>query len=95
HIDGSFDYPLQSETVPAWALIVGSIGLPSALFFCTQRWHPNKHDLHHAFLTLFQGLVLTEVVTVAAKLYAGRYRPDWMARVRGQNFKVGDVSYAY
>eukprot|EP01134_Creolimax_fragrantissima_P000810 CFRG0810T1 len=92
-IDSSTDYPLLEESVPSYVLIIGSLLIPTVVFLCFQHKINSKHDLHNALLSLAEGIILTEAATVAAKLTAGRYRPDWIGRVKKQNFVEDVVDY--
>jgi len=51
-----------------------------AQIFAKKSWH-RWHDFHHAMLAWFTATVWTIILTNLGKLYVGRERPDYQARV--------------
>jgi len=83
-------YPYLSDTVPTWLLILFCFGLPFLIFggfFLKSR---SCHDLHHAFLGLIEAFVMTVFFTDVAKIFSGRYRPDWYARPQSDKSVIKD-----
>jgi diacylglycerol diphosphate phosphatase/phosphatidate phosphatase len=83
--DPATSYPNDPDIVPNWALIVIILSVPIAVFFILQlapfRSWLRLHDLHNACLGLLSALTWTFVLTAIGKLYCGRLRPDYEARV--------------
>jgi diacylglycerol diphosphate phosphatase / phosphatidate phosphatase len=83
--DPMMSYPLRNslsggEIVPPWALAI-VIVLPLIFFLPLQHFRRSAHDL---FATLFgwaESVVLALFVTEMLKRAAGRYRPDFDARL--------------
>jgi len=75
--DSDVAYPLKTEIVPTWLLLVLTLILPIFVFSTTQFWTRSRHDLHHALLGSFLAWVLTLAVTAAVKISVGRYRPNY------------------
>ncbi|KAN0000610.1 hypothetical protein ACTFIZ_001055 [Dictyostelium cf. discoideum] len=74
-------YPLLSDIVPVWLLMLIALGLPMIVFIGYYIKNRNSHDFHHAALGLFQAFTITMLFTDILKVTAGRYRPDYGARV--------------
>jgi len=83
--DKEFAYPLLSDTVPVWLLIILSLVFPTFLFVLAQAVFRSTHDLHNAVLGLLETITFTMTWTDIIKVSAGRYRPDYLARVQQQN----------
>eukprot|EP01132_Coremiostelium_polycephalum_P002693 gene2693-3342_t len=86
--EGNFQlvqYPLLGDIVPTWALLVICIVLPMAVFFAFYLYYRNLHDFHHAALGLLETFTATMLFTDFLKVIAGRYRPDYQARLVGGN----------
>eukprot|EP01133_Synstelium_polycarpum_P016923 gene16923-20130_t len=75
------EYPLLKDIVPTWLLMLVVFVLPLAVFFGFYLYYRNLHDFHHAFLGLFETFTITMIFTDFLKVIAGRYRPDYAARV--------------
>lgn len=88
--DPSVTYPLLPDIVPTWSLALIDVLVPVAIFGLWQAFlMRSSHDFHHACLGLAQALIFTLLFTEAVKVAAGRYRPDWQARiVPGQSESV-------
>jgi len=104
--DPAVSYPNLPDTIPSWSLAFIDGLLPILIFVAWQYLMRSSHDLHHATLGLAQALVFTLLFTDAVKISAGRYRPDWQARVDGklsesvlrdgrQSFPSGHSSIAF
>ncbi|EGG16548.1 phosphoesterase [Cavenderia fasciculata] len=75
------EYPLLKDIVPTWALLMIALLIPLAVFAGFYLYYRNMHDFHHAFLGLFETFTMTLLFTDFLKVIAGRYRPDYLARV--------------
>lgn len=73
-------YPLQSNTVPAWAVPMIAVLLPIVIFVCFYFHRRDVYDLHHAILGILFSMLITGVITVAIKDAVGRPRPDFFWR---------------
>lgn len=73
-------YPLQSNTVPAWAVPMIAILLPFAVILVYYFVRRDVYDLHHAILGLLFSVLITGVITDAIKDAVGRPRPDFFWR---------------
>jgi len=82
--DPSVTYPVQADIIPDWLLIVLAVIVPMLVLFIFQLCLRNRHDFHHALLSLAAAHALNLIVTAALKVIAGRYRPDYIGRI-GQN----------
>jgi diacylglycerol diphosphate phosphatase/phosphatidate phosphatase len=78
-------YPNDADIVPNWALIVIITTVPITSFLLLQlvpsRSWLRSHDLHNGCLGLLAALTWTYLITAIGKLYCGRLRPDYEARV--------------
>jgi diacylglycerol diphosphate phosphatase/phosphatidate phosphatase len=79
--DPTVSYPLLDDIVPTWSLAFVDVLGPIVIFLFLQIWMRSGHDFHHACLGLLQALVFTMIFTDSIKFAAGRYRPDYLARV--------------
>jgi len=75
-------FPDTAEIIPTWLVVLIAMFLPVALFVVFQIALHSLHDLHHALLGLFEALVFNQVFTNSMQYMAGKYTPDWYARVR-------------
>ncbi|KAJ8761263.1 hypothetical protein K2173_001319 [Erythroxylum novogranatense] len=73
-------YPLQSNTVPVWAVPMYAILLPMFIFLIIYFRRRDIYDLHHAILGLLFSVLVTAVITDAIKNAVGRPRPDFFWR---------------
>ncbi|XP_058088978.1 lipid phosphate phosphatase 2 isoform X1 [Magnolia sinica] len=73
-------YPLQSNTVPIWAVPIIAVLLPLAIFIVYYIIRRDVYDLHHAILGLLFSVLITGVMTDAIKDAVGRPRPDFFWR---------------
>jgi diacylglycerol diphosphate phosphatase/phosphatidate phosphatase len=83
--DPTTSYPNDADIVPNWALIVIILTVPISVFVIFQlapfRSWLRLHDIHNACLGLLSSLAWTFLLTAIGKLYCGRLRPDYEARV--------------
>jgi diacylglycerol diphosphate phosphatase/phosphatidate phosphatase len=80
--DASIAYPDSPSIVPTWALIIFVFCVPTLIFGLAQIKYRSTHDFHHALMGIFVTEMLTMMFTNAFKLYAGRLRPDFLARCK-------------
>ncbi|GMN28207.1 hypothetical protein TIFTF001_001962 [Ficus carica] len=73
-------YPLQSNTVPVWAVPMYAGLLPIAIFLIVYYRRRDVYDLHHAILGLLFSVLVTGVITDSIKNAVGRPRPDFFWR---------------
>jgi diacylglycerol diphosphate phosphatase/phosphatidate phosphatase len=78
-------YPLLPDIVPSWLCAVMAVAIPLCVVGLVQlvpwRTWVRSHDVHNAALALLSALCHAFVFTGIFKLYAGRLRPDYQARV--------------
>jgi len=79
--DPSVAFPFDKDIVPDWLLGVLAVLVPFIFLILCQIKIKNHHDFHHAFLGLCVTIALGLITTVPIKYLAGRYRPDYLARV--------------
>lgn len=79
-MDASVSYPSTPSIVPNWLLIVFTFFAPSIVFVLVQLKFRSWHDFHHGLLGQFTSIALTVLFTDCFKVYAGRLRPDFLAR---------------
>jgi len=79
--DPSVAFPFQNDIIPDWLLVFLSVIIPFIFLLAAQLIIRSKHDFHHAVLTLGVTITLGLIVTVPLKYLAGRYRPDYDARI--------------
>ncbi|KAA3458408.1 lipid phosphate phosphatase 2 isoform X1 [Gossypium australe] len=73
-------YPLQSNTVPVWAVPMYAVLLPMLIFIFVYIRRRDVYDLHHAVLGLLFSVLVTAVITDSIKNAVGRPRPDFFWR---------------
>ncbi|TYH61980.1 hypothetical protein ES332_D07G087200v1 [Gossypium tomentosum] len=73
-------YPLQSNTVPVWAVPMYAVLLPVLIFIFVYIRRRDVYDLHHAVLGLLFSVLVTAVITDSIKNAVGRPRPDFFWR---------------
>ncbi|XP_018719975.2 putative lipid phosphate phosphatase 3, chloroplastic [Eucalyptus grandis] len=73
-------YPLKSDTVPFWAVLIYALLLPMVIFVVMYLRKRDIYDLHHAVLGLWYSTTFTAVITDAIKLAVGWPRPDFFWR---------------
>jgi diacylglycerol diphosphate phosphatase/phosphatidate phosphatase len=78
--DASISYPNLPSIVPTWMVGIVITVFPFVIFLTSQLWYKSKHDLHHACLGLIESIVTTMTVTDIFKVFAGRLRPNFLAR---------------
>jgi len=89
-------YPLKPDIVPTWLAFLFVTVIPLLVIFVTYLLHKNKHDVHHAILTLAESILFAYLFTGLGKVLAGRYRPNYYASVEnngGQDFLDGRQSF--
>eukprot|EP01012_Entosiphon_sulcatum_P062322 TRINITY_DN8856_c0_g1_i1.p1 TRINITY_DN8856_c0_g1~~TRINITY_DN8856_c0_g1_i1.p1 ORF type:complete len:286 (-),score=34.20 TRINITY_DN8856_c0_g1_i1:90-947(-) len=74
----------DSVTEAAVALSGLSVPVLGLVWFAIRR---SPHDLHALCLTLVESLILTMIFIEPTKLFAGRLRPDWVARVQSTDIQ--------
>lgn len=76
----------------AWALIF--LWLGTALIILGHAiFNKRPHDGHHGLLSLYACVCLVNVITIALKTYAGRYRPDWLSTYAPSDSNEGRFSF--
>jgi len=90
--DPTVAFPARDDTVPAWALIF--LWLGTALIILGHAFFNKRpHDGHHGLLSLYACVCLVNVLTIALKTYAGRYRPDWLSSFEPTDSNEGRYSF--
>jgi len=92
--DPSLSFPLVTESVPIWLLVIVAIIFPICIIVLTQflwhftpkRWkttdHANStysHFILMPYLTLAEGIGFTLLLTALLKNFCGRLRPNFFA----------------
>eukprot|EP00755_Sulcionema_specki_P033158 Sspe_Gene.100161::Locus_74883_Transcript_1_6_Confidence_0.375_Length_892::g.100161::m.100161/K18693/DPP1, DPPL, PLPP4_5; diacylglycerol diphosphate phosphatase / phosphatidate phosphatase len=87
--DESISYPYaEHETFPAWTLPIITWLVPICVVVGTLFIHNRMrvtalgHIVHHSLLVITQAVCLAIAITEPIKVYAGRYRPDFLDRLR-------------
>jgi len=80
--DATVSYPSTPSIVPDWLLITFTFFAPAVFFALWQLRFKSWHDFHHGLLGQFISIMLTILFTDVFKLYAGRLRPDFLARCK-------------
>ena len=71
------NYPYSGETIPIPALFLIAIVVPCLIIGLIAILHPRKIELCFAYLSLFQALCFTLLVTETLKVYVARPRPNY------------------
>eukprot|EP01117_Protostelium_nocturnum_P001941 TRINITY_DN125_c0_g1_i3.p1 TRINITY_DN125_c0_g1~~TRINITY_DN125_c0_g1_i3.p1 ORF type:complete len:296 (-),score=66.50 TRINITY_DN125_c0_g1_i3:105-992(-) len=85
--DSSTGYPVKSDIVPTWALMITTLVGPPIIFGLTQFWYKSRHDFHHACLGLYTAWAITFLLTTIVKLSTGSYRPNYRPGTLDQDLK--------
>eukprot|EP00475_Leptophrys_vorax_P037335 TRINITY_DN641_c0_g1_i1.p1 TRINITY_DN641_c0_g1~~TRINITY_DN641_c0_g1_i1.p1 ORF type:complete len:327 (-),score=74.46 TRINITY_DN641_c0_g1_i1:70-1050(-) len=73
-------YPNVSSSVPYWVVIVvGLLSMLTATGIFGGFILRSAHDVHHTLLAWFAGFTVSVAAVEALKLFAGRYRPNYLA----------------
>lgn len=75
-----YQYPFIPNTVPSYAVVLLSCGVPVAFVILCCIFHTDYKDLIHSALGLSLAVVINGVVTNIIKLSVGRPRPDYYWR---------------
>jgi len=83
--DYSQSYPLESSTVPNWALAVVMNLPPIITTVCILLWRRDdetnkRHEIHHAVLSWLMACTINFMICDTVKYACGRHRPDYFAR---------------
>jgi len=90
--DATVGYPLRADTVPSWSLALLWIGC-ALIILLHAYFNKNWQDFHHGWLSLYACVCFVNVVTISLKVYAGRYRPDWISTFSADNDNEGRFSF--
>ena len=89
--DASIAHPMKPNTFPVWSLIPIS-ALPVAIYAGVAKAAPLCGPAYWAdeavalALMQFQSVALSQLVTQPTKIYAGRLRPDFLARLTAAGY---------
>ena len=85
-VEGKFDpmlgFPFNEDTVPPWSLFFMCMVIPIALIALCERGTNSWHAVHCGSLAVLISVSICVVFTEFGKILAGRYRPDFLARLK-------------
>jgi diacylglycerol diphosphate phosphatase/phosphatidate phosphatase len=91
--DSMTNYPNNADIIPSWTLLLMVFVGPGLVWACSQWINSfSSHDTHSFALALVEGISICLLITQLGKVYAGRPRPDWLAKVVESGANPADMA---